>query len=85
MLRKLTLIGSMLILVLQGGLVEAQFTSELREALVAEVEKARSEVDGSLIPKLDSAKTTLLNQLRTVENISLVTPTSRMVTHGWIT
>ena len=68
MLRKLTLIGSMLILVLQGGLVEAQFTSELREALVAEVEKARSEVDGSLIPKLDSAKTTLLNQLRTVEN-----------------
>ncbi|MGC6446454.1 MAG: hypothetical protein ACON5J_08525 [Rubripirellula sp.] len=67
MLRKLTLIGSMLILVLQGGLVEAQFTSELREALVAEVEKARSEVDGSLIPKLDSAKTTLLNQLRTVE------------------
>ena len=68
MLRKLTLIGSMLILFLQGGLVEAQFTSELREALVAEVEKARSEVDGSLIPKLDSAKTTLLNQLRTVEN-----------------
>lgn len=68
MLGKLTLIGSMLILVLQGGLVEAQLTSELREALVAEVEKARSEVDGSLIPKLDSAKTTLLNQLGTVEN-----------------